>query len=79
MKGRISISRWFFINAYGDVGGFSAGSEFTWQALAGAGFQISKWFALIGGYRALGYNYRPNGTTLDLISHGPYGGIEITF
>jgi hypothetical protein len=35
--------------------------------------------AIIGGYRALGYNYRQNGTILDLISHGPYGGIEITF
>jgi hypothetical protein len=30
-------------------------------------------------YRALGYNYRQNGTILYLISHGPYGGIEITF
>ncbi len=35
--------------------------------------------AIIGGYRALGCNYRQNGTILDLISHGPYGGIEITF
>ena len=35
--------------------------------------------AIIGGYRELGYNYRQNGTILDLISHGPYGGIEITF
>jgi hypothetical protein len=35
--------------------------------------------AIIGGYRALGYDYRQNGTILDLISHGPYGGIEITF
>jgi hypothetical protein len=35
-------------------------------------------FAIIAGYRAPGYNYRQNGTILDLISHGPYGGIEIT-
>jgi hypothetical protein len=34
---------------------------------------------IIGGYRARGYNYRQNGTILDLISYGPYRGIEITF
>ena len=31
------------------------------------------------GYRALGYNLRQNDTNLDLISHGPYAGIEVTF
>ena len=35
--------------------------------------------AINGGYRALGYNYRQNGTILDLISYDPYRGIEITF
>ena len=35
--------------------------------------------AIIGGYRTLGYNYRQNGTILDLISYGSYRGIEITF
>ena len=79
MKGRISFSHWFFINAYGDVGGFGAGSEFTWQALLGSGFQVSRWCAIIAGYRALGYNFWQNDTNLDLISHGPYAGIEITF
>jgi hypothetical protein len=34
---------------------------------------------IIGGYRALEYNYRQNGTILDLISYDPYRGIEITF
>ena len=79
MKGRIEISRWFFFNAYGDVGGFGAGSEFTWQALLGSGIQVSRWCALIAGYRALGYNFWQNDTNLNLISHGPYAGIEITF
>jgi hypothetical protein len=79
MKGRISFSHWFFINAYGDVGGFDAGSEFTWQALLGSGFQVSRWCAIIAGYRALGYNFWQNDTNLNLISHGPYAGIEITF
>ena len=31
------------------------------------------------GYRALEYNLRQNDTDLDLISHGPYAGIEVTF
>jgi hypothetical protein len=43
------------------------------------GFQVSRWCALIAGYRALGYNFWQNDTNLNLISHGPYAGIEITF
>ena len=35
--------------------------------------------AINGGYRALEYNYRQNGTILNLISCDPYRGIEITF
>ena len=79
LKGRIQISRWFFINAYGDVGGFGAGSDLTWQALLGSGFQVSRWFAIIAGYRALGYDFQQNEARLDLISHGPYAGIELSF
>ena len=30
-------------------------------------------------FRALGYDFRQNDTKLDLISHGPYAGIEVTF
>ena len=79
IKGRIQVSHWFFINAYGDVGGFGAGSDLTWQALLGSGFQVSRWCGIIAGYRALGYNFRQNDATLDLISHGPYVGVDITF
>ena len=34
---------------------------------------------MIAGYRALGYDFRQNDSKLDLISHSPYEGIEITF
>jgi hypothetical protein len=30
-------------------------------------------------FRALGYDFRQNDTKLDLVSHGPYAGIEVTF
>ena len=33
----------------------------------------------ITSFRALGYDFRQNDTKLDLISHGPYVGVEVTF
>jgi hypothetical protein len=67
----------------GDVGGFGVGSEFIWQAWAGARRQNTESFSWYLGYRALGYDYE-DGSGLsfqhyDLVQHGPVAGIAFTF
>ncbi len=49
-------NKWL-IQLRGDVGGFGAGSDFTWQAQANIGYKFSKLFQTTIGYRYIGINY----------------------
>ena len=71
----------------GDVGGFGAGSDFSWQALATFDWEFCRsesivWKAVIG-YRALYVDYaQGSGAQLyefDMLQHGPIFGINATF
>jgi hypothetical protein len=75
----------FNLIAHGDLGGFSVGSEFTWQLWATLGYR----FGLFGnnnanalvGYRALSQDYKEgsgeNRFRWDVIIHGPIIGLAI--
>ena len=73
------------VNARVDIGGFGAGSEFSWQVLVGGGFKFAKsWTALLQ-YRFVGVDYT-SGTegTLDYFRmnttmSGPLLGVMATF
>ena len=69
-------------NLEGDVGGFGAGSEFSWQAVATYGFDVNVFnttMRSVIGYRALSVDYSQNGahgrSGLDWIQHGPVLGV----
>lgn len=79
LRTRTVITDWLFIPIRGDIGGFGANSELTWQALAGVGFQISRWFGVVVGYRALGYQYDQANFRYDVNTHGPIIGLNFTF
>jgi len=66
----------------GDVGGFGAGSDFSWQAVATYGFDVHTFgttMRTVLGYRALSVDYSENGrygkNGLDWIQHGPVVGV----
>ena len=79
LRGRYYVSRAVFLNVYGDIGGFGAGSEFSWQALAGVGVQAARWCDLELGYRALGFDYESGRTKQEITTHGPIIGAMIHF
>lgn len=57
----------FLYQLRGDIGGFSVGSKFAWQAQAYAGYRFTKLFQVTGGYRIIGVDYEKddtNGTIL---------------
>jgi len=65
-------------NLEGDVGGFGAGSEFSWQAVATYGFDVNAFgttMRSVVGYRALYVDYSENTkhgkSGLDWTQHGP--------
>ena len=71
----------------GDVGGFGAGSEFSWQAIGAYSFDFAKtssgvWSGMIG-YRALYVDFsKGSGTTLyeyNMLQHGPIMGLSLRF
>jgi hypothetical protein len=69
----------FFFRAVGDVGGFGASSQFTWQAMAGFGYSFHEYGNLLLGYRALGTDYANGGFTYNIVAHGPILGYEFRF
>jgi opacity protein-like surface antigen len=79
LRTRTYLNDWLFVPLRGDVGGFGANSQFTWQAFAGVGIQISQGAALIAGYRTLGYNYDQANFEYNVNTHGPLLGFEISF
>ena len=69
------------LRLYGDVGGFGAASDFTWQALGLIDFQPWKNVAFVAGYRAIGTDYETGSGTdqfsYDATVHGPVVGVDI--
>ncbi|MGO4385916.1 hypothetical protein AB4Y85_00105 [Microvirga sp. 2YAF29] len=71
----------------GDIGGFGVGSEFSWQAIGGYGFELGTYqgitFSGVIGYRALSVDYA-QGQGLrryefDMVQHGPILGLSMRF
>lgn len=71
----------------GDVGGFGVGSDFSWQAVAGYGFDFAVYsgitFSGVLGYRALAVDYvQGEGRGrygFDMLQHGPILGVNVRF
>jgi hypothetical protein len=68
-----------FLNFYGDIGGFGAGSDLSWQVFGGIGVQAARWCDLQVGYRALGFDYQSGRANQDITTHGPIIGATIHF
>jgi hypothetical protein len=71
----------------GDVGGFDAGSQFSWNVLAAYSFQIGAYHGVtysgLLGYRALAADFVKgsdgNRFEFDMIQHGPLLGLVVSF
>jgi hypothetical protein len=71
------------LNFEGDIGGFGAGSDFSWQAVATYGFDVRCFgtpLRTVIGYRALAVDYSESGrfgkNELDFVEHGPVVGVR---
>lgn len=70
--------RWF-LQGMGDIGGFGAESDLTWQAVAGFGYKFTPRISGLLGYRAMGVDYDKGGFLMDTVSHGPAAGLSFSF
>jgi hypothetical protein len=70
----------------GDVGGFGAGSDFSWQVVGTYGFDttcLGQPLHMVLGYRALAVDYSETGRFgkegLDVVQHGPVMGVTFNW
>jgi hypothetical protein len=74
--------RWH-AQVYSEIGGFGAGSTFTWQLFPTVGVDLTKRASLEFGYRWLDIDYSSGeNTTLfkyDVLTQGPVMGFRFTF
>jgi opacity protein-like surface antigen len=80
-----SLSERWQLRLRADVGGFGVGSDFTWNLMATAIFQMNNRFDLEFGYRGLGVDFDNEKDAnsgffkYDTTTHGPLVGLSIKF
>ena len=84
---RHQLAPGYELTVKGDVGGFGAGSQFSWQALAAVTFDLATrdgvTYAGMVGYRALDVDYEQGSGRrtygYDILQHGPVLGLVMGF
>jgi hypothetical protein len=76
VKGRLQGASPWYLTGWAMAGGFGVSSKQNWDLFGGAGYEVSDRFSLVGGYRALGVDYRDDGFIFDVVMQGPViGGV----
>jgi hypothetical protein len=78
-KGRYNIDDSWYLTGWGMIGGFGAGSKFTWDVMGSVGYRYSDRLSFTVGYRALGVDYDNDGFVYDVVEHGPVLGTILRF
>ena len=71
-SGKVHIWKPVSFWAKGDIGGFGAASDFTWQVQGGLEVQVTRWLWSDIGWRYLKYDYTSGGFTNKTELNGPY-------
>jgi hypothetical protein len=75
---RQDLSERWYLEGTAFIGGFGLGSEFTSDLYAAAGYRLTDWAALIGGYRWLSIDYDDE-IPIDVDLYGPLLGATLSF
>ncbi len=78
-RARVDLAPDWSVIGYVDVGGFGAGSDMTWQAVATVNYRFSERLYLSAGYRHLSFDYDRRGTKLDIDMGGPLFGATLRY
>lgn len=75
----LQLSDRFSLQGQADIGGFGAGSDLTWSALATLNYVINDHLSLSAGYKTLDVDYRKDGNVFDTRLQGPVLGATWRF
>ncbi len=79
VRGRAPITDRLSAGGFVDIGGFGAGSQFSWEVYGGLDYAITDRFSTVAGFRYLSIDYEDGGTELDLTTYGPVLGATLRF
>ncbi len=79
VRGGAPITQKLSASGFADIGGFDAGSQFSWEIYAGVDYAFTERLSGIAGFRYLSISYDDNGAELDLDTYGPIIGATLRF
>ncbi len=78
-RGVLRLSDRLSLTAYGDIGGFGVGSEFTWQAFGTLDYQVTESISVSAGFRWIHIDYDKGRADISLDMGGPIIGASVRF
>ncbi|WP_425349355.1 hypothetical protein [Falsochrobactrum shanghaiense] len=79
LRAFLPITKTLSAQAQADIGGFGAGSDFTWSAMATVNYAFSDHFSASVGYKVLDVDYDHKGHVYDTRLSGPVLGMTYRF
>jgi len=79
LRGRMPLNDKLSAGGFINIGGFGAGSEFTWDLFVGLDYALNDWLSTNAGFRYLSIDYEADGADIDLDTYGPVLGMTIRF
>lgn len=79
MRAFLPLTERLSMQAQADIGGFGAGAELTWSALATINYTVTDHLSVSAGYKVLDVNYDRGGHVYDTRLSGPVLGITLRF
>lgn len=79
LRAFLPITEALSLQTQADIGGFGAGSDFTWSAMATVTYLFSEHFSVSAGYKVLDVDYDHDGHVFDARMSGPVLGVTYRF
>lgn len=79
VRGRAPITQRLSAGAFADIGGFGAGSQFTWEIYAGLDYAVTEHVSAVAGFRYISIDYDQDRADLKLDLYGPLVGATVRF
>ncbi|PTX95121.1 hypothetical protein DB345_12570 [Spartobacteria bacterium LR76] len=78
-RGQVNFTRWLYLHAQADVGGFGAGSQIAWNVMAGVGINFTRNVFAEVGYRYMYVDYTNSDFFYLMNFYGIYSAIGLKF
>lgn len=79
LRGQVNFTRWLYLTAQADVGGFGAGSQITWNVIGALGVNFTRNVFAELGYRYMYVDYTSGSFLYQMSSYGIYSSLGFKF